>query len=61
MFCQENYIKTLEFAALAHKDQKIIDEGYRVVSERAIDKVGTEIKGVYEEILEDYKAKHGQK
>ena len=22
MFCQENYIKTLEFAALAHKDQK---------------------------------------
>lgn len=37
-----------------NRDQKVIDEGYRVVSLRSIDKVGTKIKDVYEEILEDY-------
>lgn len=40
---------------LEHKDQKIIDEGYRVVSERSIDKVGTKIKDVYQEILNNKK------
>ncbi|MCQ2793111.1 MAG: glycosyltransferase [Bacilli bacterium] len=40
---------------LEHKDQKIIDEGYRVVSERSIDKVGTKIKDVYQEILSNKK------
>lgn len=40
---------------LENKDQKIIDEGYRVVSERSIDKVGTKIKDVYQEILNNKK------
>ena len=37
-----------------HRDQKVIDEGYRVVSERSIDKVGTQIKDVYEYVIKNY-------
>lgn len=39
---------------IEHKDEKILDEGYKVVSQRSIDKVGTKIKDVYEEVLSDY-------
>ena len=34
-----------------HRDEKIIEAGYKVVSERSIDKVGTQIKDVYEYVL----------
>ena len=37
-----------------HKDEKIVEEGYKVVSARDINKVGTEIKDIYTEILRDY-------
>jgi len=37
-----------------HRDQKVIDEGYKVVSERSIDKVGTQIKDVYEYVIKNY-------
>lgn len=40
-----------------NRDEKVIQEGYRVVSERSIDKVGTQIKDVYEEVLKDYHAR----
>jgi 1,2-diacylglycerol-3-alpha-glucose alpha-1,2-glucosyltransferase len=34
-----------------HRDEKVIEAGYKVVSERSIDKVGTQIKDVYEYVL----------
>ncbi len=50
----EEFVEILK-KVLEHKDQKVIDEGYRVVSERSIDKVGTKIKDVYEDILKNKK------
>ena len=49
----EEFVEILT-KVIAHKDEQIVNEGYRVVSERSIDKVGTKIKDVYEEILKDY-------
>ena len=40
-----------------HRDEKVIEVGYKVVSERSIDKVGTQIKDVYEQILREKNGK----
>lgn len=52
----DEFVKILR-EVIEHPDQKIIEEGYKVVSNRSIDKVGTQIKDVYEEILKLSKTK----
>lgn len=51
----EEFVNILK-KVLEHKDEKVVEAGYKVVEERSIDKVGTKIKDVYEEILKNKKA-----
>lgn len=52
----DEFVKILA-EVINHRDEKVIEAGYKVVSERSIDKVGTQIKDVYEEILKEKNGK----
>ncbi len=42
---------------LSHDNSEVIENGYQLVKERSIDKVGERLKSIYEEIYQDYQSK----